>query len=98
LLPDVIVHLDDWITEHPHDKSKLKDSEFLRRAVGESMRLHQTSPVRFRIAERDVTLSTGRKVKAGEMLALYAPPPNLETEVLATTRGTSTLIEKCRTA
>jgi len=81
MLPHVFVHLDEWIAEHPDDKPKLRESEFLRKAVGESMRLHQTSPVRFRIADRDVTLSTGRKVKAGEMLALYAPPANLETSV-----------------
>ena len=79
MLPHVFVHLHEWTVEHPEDREKLTDSEFLRKAIGESMRLHQTSPVRFRIASQDVTLSTGRNVKKGEMLALYAPPANLET-------------------
>lgn len=80
-LPHVFVHVDEWIKEHPEDKSKLIDPEFLHRAAAESFRLHQTSPARFRAADKDVTLSTGRKVAKGEMVALHAPPANLQTEV-----------------
>ena len=79
MLPHVFVHLHEWTVEHPEERERLTDSEFLRKAIGESMRLHRTSPVRFRIASQDVTLSTGRNVKMGEMLALYAPSANLET-------------------
>jgi len=80
-LPHVFVHLDEWLREHPEDKEKLSDPEFLYRAAGESFRLHQTTPARFRAAVRDVTLSTGRKVAQGEMVALHAPPANVQTEI-----------------
>lgn len=77
-IPHVLVHLDEWVKEHPDDRAKLTDAEFLHLAVGESLRLHQTSPVKFRVAARDVELSTGRKVEEGEMVALFAPTANLD--------------------
>lgn len=80
-LPHVFVHLDEWLREHPEDRNKLTDPEFLHRAAAESFRLHQTTPTRFRGAVRDVTLSTGRKVAAGEMVALHAPPANVQAEI-----------------
>jgi cytochrome P450 len=80
-LPHVFVHLDEWLKEHPEDKARLDDPEFLHRVAAESFRLHQTSPARFRAAAKDVTLSTGRKVAAGEMVAIHAPPANVQTEV-----------------
>lgn len=80
-LPHVFVHIDEWLHEHPEDRDKLDDPEFLHRAAAESFRLHQTTPARFRSAARDVVLSTGRSVAAGEMVALHAPPANVETVV-----------------
>jgi len=80
-LPHVFIHLDEWLREHPEDKEKLSDPEFLHRAAAESFRLHQTTPARFRAAARDVTLSTGRKVAQGEMVALHAPVANVQSEV-----------------
>ena len=80
-LPHVFVHLDEWLQEHPADRDRLDDLEFLHRAAAEAFRLHQVSPARFRAAGRDVTLSTGRRVAAGEMVALHAPLANVQTEV-----------------
>lgn len=80
-LPHAFVHIDEWIKAHPEDREKLTDVEFLHRATAESFRLHQTSPARFRAALKDVTLSTGRSVAAGEMVALHAPPANVQEEV-----------------
>lgn len=80
-LPHVLFHVDEWIREHPEDRQKLTDPEFLHRAAAESFRLHQISPARFRAAVRDVTLSTGRRVAAGEMVALHAPLANVQIEV-----------------
>lgn len=80
-LPHVFVHIDEWIREHPEDRDKLTDPEWLHRASAEAFRLHQTTPARFRAATRDVTLSTGRKVAAGEMVALHAPVANVAQEV-----------------
>ena len=81
MLPHVFVHLEEWIGERPDDRAKLTEVEFLHAAIAELLRLHQSSPVRFRVANHDLTLSTGRPVKGGETLALYAPPANLETEI-----------------
>lgn len=81
-LPHVVVHLCHWLGEHPEDAPKLRDPAFLRLAAGESLRLHQTAPVKLRIATRDVTLaSSGRQVAAGEQVALLAPFANLDTDV-----------------
>lgn len=80
-LPHVFVYLDEWLREHPEDRAKLADTAFLRRAAAESFRLHQRTPARFRAARRDVTLSTGREVRAGEMVAPHAPPANVQAEV-----------------
>jgi cytochrome P450 len=80
-LPHVFVHLDEWVREHPEDKARLLDPDFLHRAAAESFRLHQTSPARFRSALRDVTLSSGRAVAAGEMVALRAGAANVESGV-----------------
>ncbi|WP_197029436.1 cytochrome P450 [Paracoccus pantotrophus] len=80
-LPHIIVHLADWVARHPEDAARIGETGFLRRAVGESMRLHQTAPARFRVATRDLVLSTGRRVAKGETLALVAPTANLETGV-----------------
>jgi cytochrome P450 len=80
-LPHVFFHVDEWIKAHPEERVKLTDVEFLHKAAAESFRLHQTTPARFRSATRDVTLSTGRKVAQGEMVALHAPPANVQTEV-----------------
>lgn len=80
-LPHVFIHIDEWIREHPEDRARLTDVEWLHRAAAESFRLHQTTPARFRKAARDVTLSTGRKVRAGEMVALHAPVANVSEAV-----------------
>lgn len=80
-LPHAFIHIDEWIKAHPQDRSKLTDPEWLHRAAAESFRLHQTTPARFRRATRDVVLSTGRRVAAGEMVALHAPRANVSTEV-----------------
>lgn len=79
-LPHVFVHIDEWIREHPEDHVMLTDPEWLHRASAEAFRLHQTTPARFRAAVRDVTLSTGRKVATGEMVALHAPRANVSEE------------------
>jgi cytochrome P450 len=76
--PHVVVHIEEWLEENPQDREKLLDSGFLHACVGEALRLHQTAPVKFRVAEKDVTLSNGRKVADGEMVVLFAPTANLE--------------------
>jgi len=80
-LPHVVQHISDWIAAHPEDAHKVTDPAFLRLAVNESLRLHQTAPVKTRIAARTVTLKSGRVIPEGEMVALFAPNANLEPEI-----------------
>lgn len=80
-LPHVFVHLDEWLQEHPEDRAKLTDPEFLHQAAAEAFRLHQTTPARFRAASRDIVLSTGRRIARNEMVALHAPVANVQTAV-----------------
>ncbi len=78
MLPHAFIHIDEWIKEHPEDRPNLTDPEWLHKAAAESFRLHQTTPARFRKAVKDLELSTGRKVDAGEMVAIHAPVANVE--------------------
>ena len=58
-----------------------RTSMFLRMAASESLRLHQPVPTLLRIALRDVTLSSGRKIAKDERVALFFVPANRETGV-----------------
>ena len=66
-----VLRLEKWLAAHPEDRALLlSDPEFLRRASFESLRMTVASPARIRTASEDVTLSTGRVIKAGEKVAL----------------------------
>lgn len=80
-LPHVIVHLTEWCKTHPADAAKCTDPTFLRIAAMESLRLHQPAPTLLRIALKDVTLSSGRKIAKDERVALFFVPANRETAV-----------------
>jgi cytochrome P450 len=80
-LPHLFLHLHDWFEEHPEDSEKRTDSEFLRLAAAESLRLHQPVPSLLRFANTDVTLSSGRRIPRGERVALAFTPANRETEL-----------------
>lgn len=68
-----IADLYAWVDAHPEDRSRLTDAAFLKRAVQESLRLHQiTDPAtNWRHAREDVTLSTGRTIRSGDRVALW---------------------------
>jgi cytochrome P450 len=74
-------HLTEWAARHPEDQPKLRDQDFLRRAANESLRLHHSSPANLRRANSDVTLSSGRKVAAGEMVAVIEGSAGLDPHV-----------------
>lgn len=80
-LPHVILHLDEWWREHPEDRGKQFDSDFLRLAINESLRLHQPAPTLLRYATKDVTLRSGRKIAEGERVALCFVPANRQRDV-----------------
>lgn len=80
-LPHVFVHIDAWCRAHPQDADKRTDPAFLRKAAMESLRLHQPVPALLRVATRDVTLASGRKIAKDERVALFFVPANRETGV-----------------
>jgi cytochrome P450 len=65
-----VVELESWLAEHPEDRLHLESPAFLRGVCNEALRLHQNVTALVRRASRDVTLSTGRAVRAGEFVAL----------------------------
>jgi cytochrome P450 len=68
--PHVIRELEEWLTQHPEDRQKVEDPEFLRRAISEALRLTQGGPWLLRRAIRDTTLASGRHFRQGEWVAL----------------------------
>lgn len=79
--PHVIRHLDEWFEDHPEDRERLEDPEFLKRAAHEALRLHLPAPALLRTATTDVTLSTGRRVAEGERVACMFTPANRDESV-----------------
>ena len=78
-IPNMLWHLDQWWTEHPEQRQRATDIEFLRAAANESLRLHQPVPALLRIAANDVALSSGRSFRKGERIALFFSKANRET-------------------
>jgi cytochrome P450 len=79
--PHVIRHLDEWLDDHPEDRQRLEDAQFLKRAAYEALRLHLPAPALLRIAKRDVVLSSGRRIAAGERVACMFTPANRDDSV-----------------
>lgn len=75
-LPHVLMHMEEWFAEHPQDRERLADAEFVRSAVTESLRLHQPAPALTRVATEDVTLASGRTIAEGEQVALFFTSAN----------------------
>ncbi|UOY01767.1 cytochrome P450 [Blastococcus sp. PRF04-17] len=68
--PHTLLELTRWLEEHPEDVEKTTDLGFLQRAVSEALRVHPPVPALLRLALEDKVLSTGRRIAAGEALAL----------------------------
>jgi cytochrome P450 len=74
-----VLRLEAWFDDHPGDRALTTgDESFLRRAAAESLRLTVASPARVRTAVEDVVLASGRRVEAGERLALWFVPANAD--------------------
>jgi cytochrome P450 len=80
-LPHVIVHVTEWMRDHPEDAGKQHDPDFLRLTINESLRLHQPAPTLLRYATSAVTLASGRQVAEGERVALCFVPANRQADV-----------------
>ena len=76
---NMVLRVEQWFDRHPEDRKLMDtDPEFLRRAAFESLRMTISTPVRQRTATADVTLSTGRVIKAGQIMSLHFIPANAE--------------------
>ncbi len=62
--------LEHWWRDHPEDRERRSDPEFLAAAVYETLRLHAANPAEVRRAAEDVTLSCGTRITAGRYAAL----------------------------
>jgi len=79
-VPHMMMHLTEWFEEHPEDRAKAHDREFLKGAAHETVRLHLPSPALLRIAVRDVELSNGIKIAKDERVACLFTPANRDTD------------------
>ena len=80
-IPHVVWHLDQWWTQHPEQRERATDTEFLRAAANESLRLHQPVPALLRMAVKDVALKcSGRSFKMGDRIALHFSSANREAQ------------------
>jgi cytochrome P450 len=61
--------LERWSTRHPEDDGRT-ETEFLRNACNETLRLHPPSPAIVREAAIDLTLRSGRSFVAGDRVAI----------------------------
>jgi cytochrome P450 len=76
---NMILRMEDWFAKHPEDRALMdSDPEFLRRAAFESLRMTISTPVRQRTATEDVTLASGRHIKAGQTVSLHFIPANAD--------------------
>ena len=80
-VPHMMVHLTEWFEDHPEDRAKTQDKEFLKMAAHETVRLHLPSPALLRIALTDIELSNGTKIAKDERVACLFTPANRDTSV-----------------
>jgi cytochrome P450 len=76
-----VEELDAWLRDHPDDRRRLADSEFLRRVTNEVLRFRFSIPGLVRHAITDATLSSGRQVHAGEWFSLRHGAMNHDPQV-----------------
>ena len=67
-----------WPGRQPDHES---DNEYVRAIANEALRLRPPAPFILRQAVSEVTLSTGRTIGAGELVAILVDPANRDTEV-----------------
>jgi cytochrome P450 len=66
----IVHHLFEWLAAHPDGRARLVDLEFLQRCAHEGIRLHSSSPIAMRRATKPLTLATGERLEAGDVLVL----------------------------
>jgi cytochrome P450 len=81
MMTNSLEELNAWLPSHSDAEAKLDDLHFLAAVLQETLRLNPTPPVFGRVAAEDLVLSTGREIKAGQWVALFAAPANREPEL-----------------
>jgi len=73
-----------WFEQHPGDRARQNDPEFLQRALRETIRLQNPGlPAITRMAIEDVELPSGRRFAAGDVVNLLLPATNRDPSVFA---------------
>lgn len=80
-MPHMVAEMYAWVREHPADRARLEDVNFLRGCAVESLRLHPASPYFIRRAVEDTTLASGRGFRAGDYVVLDVTTASLDPEV-----------------
>ena len=71
-----------WLDDHPEDRSRVEDDEFLKRVMEEALRLHPVVPGFSRRATADVILEgKGTVIADGNMALIRNGPPALQRDV-----------------
>jgi hypothetical protein len=81
MMTNSIDELSRWLPEHPDQGHRILDLAFLGRVLQETLRLHPIFPAFGRVALEDVTLSTGRTIRAGQWVAAFPGPSNRDRSV-----------------
>lgn len=81
MMTNALDEVTSWLALHPEDRSRLDDLGFLAAILQETLRLHPTPPAFGRIAAEDMVLSTGRKIEAGQWVAILPKPANRDRHV-----------------
>jgi cytochrome P450 len=76
-----VLELTAWFEKHAEGRSSLQDTDFLRKAGNEAIRLHASVPYLVRRAVRNTVLSNGRSIREGEEVALDLVSANLDPSV-----------------
>jgi cytochrome P450 len=79
MMTNSIDQLSRWLLRCPDQEHRLMDLEFLGGVLQETLRLHPIFPAFGRVANEDVTLSTGRTIRAGQWVAAFPGIANRDT-------------------
>lgn len=72
VFPNFVRQFEDWLDRHPGYREGLAgNTDLLKKAVFEALRLFVAAPARLRRATADVVLPSGRKIADGELVALF---------------------------
>jgi cytochrome P450 len=78
---NVVHELFTWFGEHPDDRARAADQDFLRNAINETLRLHLVVPALLRTTVAAVSLPSGIELQAGERFVVDISQANRDVSV-----------------